>query len=237
MSKSDRSKDVRYWATHHLPLIRDGWYTDGRTCGDATSITVLIDGPDGLSICSSWPTKIEIDAAGGIAQWAADRRTGVELEEASTESGDLEWAAELFAEYADSIADIAGPSLQYQGFASELSSLPGAYGRPRGCIFLAIVNYRPVGCIALRPLPALGPDVCELKRMYVRPKFRKRGIARMLANRLIAEARAIGYRTMKLDTSDTMHAAIALYRSLGFVPCERYNDDPMDDTLWFELKL
>ncbi|MFN0011610.1 MAG: GNAT family N-acetyltransferase [Phycisphaerales bacterium] len=162
----------------------------------------------------------------------------------------LETARELFAEYGRSIADVAACSLQHQHFDAELDSLPGLYAPPRGCILIAqaglgpapVPNAQspvpsPAGCIALRPLPALGAGVCELKRMYVRPPFRGTGLGRRMALQLIAFAKAAGYRTMKLDTSTTMHAAIGLYTSLGFVPCERYNDDPMTDTLWLDLRL
>ena len=157
----------------------------------------------------------------------------------------LKPAARAFAEYAASIADVAGCSLQHQGFERELRDLPGLYAPPRGRMLLAVddAGQAPgsdaavLGCIALRPLPALGPGVCEMKRMYVRPAARGRGIGRLLGERLLAEARAAGYAVMKLDTSDTMHAAIGLYRSLGFEPCARYNDDPMADTLWFERRL
>ena len=94
-----------------------------------------------------------------------------------------------------------------------------------------------IGCIALRPLDNLGPEVCELKRMYVRPAHRGTGLGRLLCQAVIDRARAAGYTVMKLDTDATFAAAIGLYRSMGFVECERYNDDPMEDTLWFEKKL
>lgn len=149
----------------------------------------------------------------------------------------LDDARSLFAEYARVIEPLAGCSLQYQKFDAELTSLPGLYAPPRGCILIALADGQPAGCIALRPLPALGPGACEMKRMYVRPEFRGRGIGRMLAARLLTEAAAAGYSIMKLDTSSTMHEAMGLYRSLGFVECPRYNDDPMDDTLWFERRL
>jgi putative acetyltransferase len=149
----------------------------------------------------------------------------------------LQPAAEIFAEYAASIADVAGCSLQHQGFETELATLPGLYAPPTGCMLLAIEGQAVLGCIAMRPLPALGPGVCEMKRMYIRPTARGRGLGRQLGERLLTEARAVGYTLMKLDTSDTMLPAIALYRSLGFVPCDRYNDDPMADTLWFERRL
>ena len=164
------------------------------------------------------------------------------------ESGPLLTAArELFAEYAASIASVAACSLQHQRFDAELAALPGLYAPPRGCILIAQpppaphaqspVPSGPAGCIALRPLTALGPAVCELKRMYVRPAFRGTGLGRVLGERVVAFAKAAGYSAMKLDTSTSMTAAIGLYRSLGFVECPRYNDDPMGDTLWFELKL
>ncbi|MCW5766121.1 MAG: GNAT family N-acetyltransferase [Phycisphaeraceae bacterium] len=149
----------------------------------------------------------------------------------------LEQARTLFAEYARVIEPLAGCSLQYQKFDAELATLPGLYARPRGRMLIVLADGQPAGCIALRPLPALGPGACEMKRMYVRPAFRGRGIGRMLAARLLTEAAAAGYSIMKLDTSSTMHEAMGLYRSLGFVECPRYNDDPMDDTLWFERRL
>lgn len=150
----------------------------------------------------------------------------------------LEPARAIFAEYAASIADVAACSLQHQHFDAELAGLPGAYAPPTGCMLLALSPADEIlGCIAMRPLPTLGQEVCELKRMYVRQGARRRGIGRLLAQRVLDEARAAEYLLMKLDTSDTMHAAQALYRALGFVPCERYNDDPMSDTLWFERRL
>ncbi len=76
-----------------------------------------------------------------------------------------------------------------------------------------------------------------MKRLYVRPGVRGRRIGRAMCEELVSRARAMGYARMKLDTSADMHAAQALYRGLGFVPCERYNDDPMPDTLYFEMVL
>ena len=149
----------------------------------------------------------------------------------------LDAARSLFREYSIAIADVAACSLQHQGFEAELAALPGLYAPPRGRIYLALDGDTPAGCIALRPLTKLGPGVCELKRMYVKPDHRGKHIGRLLGEQLITDAREIGYTAMKLDTSTSMHPAIALYTALGFVPCARYNDDPMDDTLWFELHL
>jgi putative acetyltransferase len=144
-------------------------------------------------------------------------------------------AARLFREYAESLPF----SLDYQGFEQELAALPGRYAPPGGRLFIAYDEAgAPAGCIALRDISAqLAPGTCEMKRLYVRPAYRRSGLGRRLCVRLIAEAREAGYRVMKLDTSSDMHSAVRLYRSLGFVECERYNDDPMADTLWFELNL
>jgi putative acetyltransferase len=146
-------------------------------------------------------------------------------------------ARQIFREYGVSIEHVAACSLQYQRFEDELAGLPGKYAPPRGALFLAYepeIASESIGCVALRPLPDLGSHVCELKRKYVRPVARNRGIGRLLAERVISEAAAIGYTLMKLDTSGTMVEAQRLYRSLGFVPCAAYNDDPDQDTLWFE---
>ena len=156
---------------------------------------------------------------------------------------ELELARALFREYSVAIADVAACSLQYQRFEDELAGLPGKYAPPQGAILLARAqesggrSASPLGCAALRPLPHLGDGVCELKRMYVVPAGRGRGVGRLLAERVLARAREAGYRVMKLDTSTTMTAAIGLYRSLGFVPCAAYNEDPAADTLWFEREL
>lgn len=152
----------------------------------------------------------------------------------------LGWAVELIREYGASIADVAACSLEHQGFEAELASLPGRYAPSKGGrLLVALVDERPAGCIALRALPDLGPGVCEMKRMYVRPAFRGRGLGRLLAERLLAEAKGAGYTLMKLDTDTApkFAAAIALYRSLGFVECERYNADPDPKTMWFERGL
>lgn len=158
-------------------------------------------------------------------------------------ASDAEWiptARELFWEYALSIADVAACSLEHQRFDDELATLPGRYDPARGGrLFIAFAGGHSAGCIALRALPELGPTVCEMKRMYVRPQFRGHHIGRLLAERLLDEARAAGYTLMKLDTDTApkFAAAIGLYRALGFVECERYNADPDPKTLWFEKRL
>lgn len=139
-------------------------------------------------------------------------------------------ARALFSEYAASLSF----SLCFQGFNEELASLPGKYSPPGGRLLLAYEGAGAVGCIALRPI---GPGVCEMKRLYVRPQCRRTGLGRALAVRLIGEARAIGYARMRLDTTQDMTAAQGLYRSLGFYPIERYNDDHPEHTIWMEMDL
>ena len=136
----------------------------------------------------------------------------------------------LFAEYAAWLK----VDLCFQGFATELAGLPGAYTPPRGRLLLALAGDDVKGCIALRSLDG---RICEMKRLFVRPAFRGQGIGRLLAEKIIAEARAIGYATIKLDTLPSMLAATRLYESLGFVRCGAYYDTPLANTIFMELKL
>ena len=146
-------------------------------------------------------------------------------------AADLELARTLFREYAGTL----GFPLDFQDFERELAELPGEYAEPGGTIVLARVGGAIAGCVALRPLAAAG--ACEMKRMYVRPEFQGRGLGRRLGERILADARARGYRVMRLDTIDTMRPAIALYEDLGFrrIPPYRYN--PIAGALYFEAEL
>ncbi len=143
---------------------------------------------------------------------------------------ELETARALFSEYAaDSRLDLC-----FQGFPNELAGLPGLYALPRGRLLLAWTGTEAAGCAALRPLAGNG---CEMKRLYVRPGFRRQGMARRLAETILAEARSIGYTTMKLDTLATMLPAIQLYESLGFVRCAAYYETPLAETVFMECRL
>ncbi|HET8540577.1 MAG TPA: GNAT family N-acetyltransferase [Anaeromyxobacter sp.] len=150
------------------------------------------------------------------------------LEAAS--AADLDHVRALFAEYERAI----GVDLGFQGFADELRSLPGAYARPRGRLLLALEGDAVAGCGALRPLE---PEIAELKRMYVRPAFRGRGIARAIAGALLAAARAEGYRAARLDTLASMREARALYASLGFREIPAYYANPLPGAVYLELAL
>jgi len=110
-----------------------------------------------------------------------------------------------------------GVSLCFQGFDAEVAGLPGNYAPPRGTMLLArqAGGEELLGCVALRPVPD-SPDLCEMKRLYVRPGERGSGLGRTLALAVMAEACRLGYRRICLDTLPSMTAAQALYRALGF---------------------
>lgn len=124
--------------------------------------------------------------------------------------------------------------LCFQGFEKELAGLPGEYARPRGRLLLAFDADEIAGCGALRHLH---DNVCEMKRLYVRPAYRGKAIGASLACALIENAKAAGYATMRLDTMPSMTRAIALYRSLGFREIEAYRFNPVPGALFFELGL
>jgi ribosomal protein S18 acetylase RimI-like enzyme len=144
---------------------------------------------------------------------------------------EVEIARELFEEYAEWL----GVDLCFQGFEKELSELPGKYSPPDGRLLLAIDDEKIAGCIALR---RIGPETCEMKRLYVRPAFRGRGIGKELANEVINDAKIIGYSRMRLDTLPRMmEHALKMYRALGFKEIEPYYPNPVAETLYMELEL
>lgn len=153
----------------------------------------------------------------------------MQIRQASTDN-EIAIARILFQEYAAWL----GVDLAFQGFGAELVDLPGVYSPPRGRLLLASEKGETVGCIALRSLTELA---CEMKRLFVRPAFHGRGIGKMLAERVVREAKMIGYASMKLDTLPSMDAARRLYEALGFVRIPAYYDTPLPGTIFMELQL
>jgi len=164
---------------------------------------------------------------------------------AAETQADIALARELFTEYARWLA----VDLCFQGFETELATLPGAYAPPRGRLLLAGAPRAAFGCIALRPLATLDacrgdptqPDrvdtVGEVKRLYVHPARRGEGWGHRLAAALVAEARTIGYRELKLDTLEWMNDARKLYGKLGFRECAAYYDNPLPGVVYMALDL
>lgn len=149
----------------------------------------------------------------------------------ATSFAEIAQARELFLEYAQSL----GFSLCFQGFDKELAELPGDYAPPEGRMFLAEYDAQLAGCVALHKLE-LG--ICEMKRLYLRPQFRGKGIGGALAERIIAEARQIGYQRMRLDTVEPlMKDAVAMYRKLGFEEIAPYRPNPIAGAMYMELEL
>ncbi|HEV7218366.1 MAG: GNAT family N-acetyltransferase [Terriglobales bacterium] len=164
--------------------------------------------------------------------------TGI-LISAAESSLEIAQIRELFTEYAESL----GFSLCFQDFDRELAGLPGDYAPPHGRLLIARRGAESAGCIALHPFghpfeqDGLEP-ICEMKRLYVRPQFRGSGLGRLLAERVIADAKSMGYRKMRLDTVEPkMKKAVALYRALGFREIGSYRPNPIEGAMYMELEL
>ncbi len=147
-------------------------------------------------------------------------------------AGDMATLRTLFLEYQKEL----GISLCFQGFDRELATLPGAYDGPRGALLLLEDGDAVAGCVGLRPLPG-DADGGEMKRLYVRPTFRGRGGGRLLAEAVIAAARAAGCRRICLDTLIGMTEARALYTSLGFHDIPAYYGNPLEGVRYCALEL
>lgn len=136
----------------------------------------------------------------------------------------------LFLEYAESL-DF---SLCFQGFDEEMAAFPGQYAPPKGSLLLVRAAPAPAGAVGLR---ALAEDVCEMKRLYVRPGFRGLGLGRDLVVAILEEGRRLDYRVMRLDTLPSMAPAIALYRDVGFREIAPYIHNPLPGATYFECAL
>lgn len=151
-----------------------------------------------------------------------------------TSSSELDALRGIFREYADSLA----VDLCFQGFETELASLPGEYAEPRGALLMALVNEEVAGCCALRPLDNVDYiNACEMKRLYVRPLFRKSGLGRQLAEAILDQARLAGYNSVLLDTLDDMESARALYKELGFAEIPPYYHNPIEGAHYLKVDL
>ena len=144
----------------------------------------------------------------------------------------IEQVRNLFAEYRAQLP----VDYCFRSFDAEIASLPGAYGPPKGTLLLATVVGQPVGCIGLRPFPVEG--TCEMKRLYVRPAFRGGKVGRALVERLLKEARSLGYKSMRLDSyPPSMEAAVAMYRRFGFREVSAAPLEPNPELIYMELPL
>ncbi len=175
-------------------------------------------------------TRVDDKSKGYSVNALAEHKSQIDLIQATLPEH-IEQVRSLFLEYGSSL----GFSLCFQSFDEELKNLPGAYGPPKGRLLLALQAGNAAGCIALRPLQA---GTCEMKRLYVRPAHRGSGLGRMLVERLIADARTLGYERMRLDTvGSAMKDAVALYRRIGFNEIAPYSAIPIENALWMELRL
>ena len=148
----------------------------------------------------------------------------------ATSMRELEQIRDLFIDYSYSL----GFDLSFQNFERELNELPGDYSPPSGRLLLGFHDSDPVGCVALR---RISEEICEMKRLFVRPQCRGLGLGRVLAMKVIEDACEMGYRRMRLDTVPTMQTAIALYVSLGFKEIEPYRYNPIKGAKFMELHL
>lgn len=143
----------------------------------------------------------------------------------------------LFTEYTDMLVQLDqafGVYLKIQNYDEEVKHLEQKYGFPDGRLYLAYLDGRPTGCIGLRKIDEAN---CEMKRLFVRPEFRGRKIGRVMIEKIIGEARQIGYRYMLLDTMPCLQSATRLYKDLGFYEIPSYNNSPMEGLLYLKFDL
>lgn len=147
------------------------------------------------------------------------------------EGGQMDAVRVLFRAYETELNE----DLCFQSFEEELKDPLKKYGAPKGVLYIAEWNHEVAGCIALMPLQEEG--VCEMKRLYVRPEFRKHKIGKALVEQLLKDAKHLGYLTMKLDTLQKLQPAITLYKQYGFVETTAYYDNPLSQVVYMQKDL
>jgi putative acetyltransferase len=167
------------------------------------------------------PRRLEMMGTGGEMSVIKIRRA---------KDHDVPHLRRLFSDYASELR----LDLGFQHFAQELEGLPGDYARPKGELLLALEGGLPVGCVAMRPL---APGICEMKRLYVRPSYRGKGLGKQLIDAILAAARRAEYACMRLDTLSSMKAARFLYSAFGFKPIRPYYHNPLEGAEYMELDL
>lgn len=149
----------------------------------------------------------------------------------ASDSAEIDAVRSLFLEYAEWL----GFDLCFQGFNDELANLPGKYAPPKGRLYLLKEGAEYIGCIALREIEN---GICEMKRLFVRPCYRSKGYGKLLAEKIIKEAKELGYVKMRLDTiGEKMKSAMAIYKALGFKEIASYYHNPQDGAVYMELYL
>ncbi len=153
----------------------------------------------------------------------------MEIRQARTKT-EIEEVRRLFREY-ESFLDV---DLCFQSFEEELAGLPGKYTPPDGGLLIAVDGERTVGCVAVRRLI---PEICEMKRLYVKPEARGTGLGRTLARQIVETAKGIGYSKMRLDTLDKLRTARRIYTFMGFKETIPYYENPIPGVVYMELAL
>ena len=151
-----------------------------------------------------------------------------------TSPEEVDAARRIFTDYAAQL-DV---DLCFQNFDAELANLPGEYIAPQGILLLTRVNNAIAGCCAMRPLHEVDySNACEMKRLYVRPAFRRLGLGRQLTEAVVDAARVAGYHHLLLDTLSDMESARALYADLGFEAIPPYYHNPIAGAHYLKLNL
>ena len=146
-------------------------------------------------------------------------------------------ALEQVRQYFRNYAGWLGVDLSYQKFDEEMATLPGSYAEPQGRLFFAEVDGQPAGCIGIRAMTEGSEGMCEMKRLYVDPAQRGKGVGHALALAGIRAAKKIGYRKLVVDTLPAMRMAVKLYRELGFLEAPAYYKTPVEGTMFLALDL